>query len=193
MPRWIAAGLLLVCLATWARAGEAPAGAPETVLERAAREVEAGNLTVAIDSLQALDVAGVPAAIKPRVDLLLGILLLKQDKREEAIPKLERAAATYPLLADYALSSLAAANRRAGRPAAAALALRRLLDSSPDSLFVERASREIVRDWLEAAELARVEEAAGRYLTAFPQASGRAGVWVALGEALLRSGRAEQA
>lgn len=193
MPRWIAAGLMLVCLATWARAGEAPASAPETVLERAAREVEAGNLAVAIDSLQALEAAGIPVAIQPRVDLLLGILLLKQDKREEAIPKLERAAAAYPLLADYALHSLAAANRRAGRPAAAALALRRLLDSYPDSLFVERASREIVRDWLDAAEPARVEEAAGRYLAAFPQASGRAGVWLALGEALLRSGRAEQA
>ncbi|HSB79255.1 MAG TPA: transglycosylase SLT domain-containing protein [Candidatus Methylomirabilis sp.] len=193
MPRWIAAGLMLICLATRAMAGEAPVGGPEAVLDGAARDAQAGNITLAIQSLQTLEAAGVPATIQPRADLLLGILLLKQDKREEAIPPLERAATTYPLLADYALYSLAAANRLAGRPAAAALALRRLLDGYPDSLFVERASREIVRDWLEAGELARVEETAGRYLAAFPQASGRAGVWVALGEALLRSGRAEQA
>jgi peptidoglycan lytic transglycosylase len=193
MTSWTAAGLMLVCLVTGAKAGEAPVKAPEAVLEGAAREAEAGNLKVATDALQALEAAGIPAALQPRADLLLGILLLKQDKQEGAIPRLERAAATYPLLADYAYYSLAVANRLAGQPAAAAFALQRLLDSYPDSLFVERGSREIVRDWLDAGELSHVEEAAGRYLAAYPQASGRAGVWVALGEAVLRSGRAEQA
>jgi soluble lytic murein transglycosylase len=191
--RWLTAGLLLICFAAVVRAGEAPVKAPEAVLEGVAREVEAGNLTAATDALQALELAGAPAAIQSRADLLLGILLLKQNKPEEAIPRLERAAATYPLLADYALHSLAAANRGAGRPGDAALALQRLLDGQADSLFVERARREIVRDWLEAGETARVEEAAGRYLAAFPQSPERAGVWVALGEALLRSGRVDQA
>lgn len=193
MPRWIAAGLMLICLASLAGAGEAPGGGPEAALERAAREVEAGNLPVAISILQALEAGGLPAPIQPRAELLLGILLLRQNKLEAAIPQLERAAASYPLLADYALYSLAAANRGAGQSGAAALALRRLLDNHPDSLFVERASREIVQDWLDAGDLAHVEEAAGRYLAAFPQAPGRAGVWVALGEAFLRSGRAQQA
>ncbi|HYL82045.1 MAG TPA: tetratricopeptide repeat protein, partial [Candidatus Acidoferrum sp.] len=193
MSRWIAAGLVLVCLASGARAGEAPASGPEAALERAAREVEAGNLPTAMAILQALEAAGLPAQIQPRADLLLGILLLRQDKPEAAIPRLEHAAASYPLLGDYALISLAAANRGVGQPGAAALALRRVLDSFPDSLFIERASREIVRDWLDAGEIARVEEAAGRYLAAYPQASGRAGVWVELGEAFLRSGRAAQA
>ena len=193
MSRWIGAGLLLISLTTRAWAGEAPARSPESVLEGAARDVEAGNLPAATAALEALEARGAPPAIQPSADLLLGILWLRQDKPEEAIPRLERAAATYPQLSDYALYSLAAAHRRAGRPGESALALRRLLDGHPDSLFLERASREIVRDWLEAGDFARVEEEAARYLAAYPLASGRAAVWVALGEALLRSGRADRA
>lgn len=193
MRRWAVVGLLLACLTAGTWAGEAPSESPEAVLKAAAREVEVGNLPAATDTLRALDSTGVPSAIRPRVDLLLGILLLRQDQRDEAIPHLERAAATYPLLADYALYFLAAAQKRAGRPQAAAQSLRRLLDHFPESLFAERAGRELPRDWLDAGDLPRAEEAAGQYLAAFPQGPGRAAVWVTLGEVLLKSGRADKA
>ena len=55
-----------------------------------------------------------PAGLQRQVDLLLGILLAHQGRCEEAIPRLEGAAATYPLLADYALYHLAEAQRRLG-------------------------------------------------------------------------------
>jgi soluble lytic murein transglycosylase len=196
MGRWIAAGLLLAAITGRAGAADAPpipSASPETALAGALREVEAGNLTAAIDALQALDKDGVPAGVRRQADLLLGILLLRQGQREAAIPRLERAATIFPLLADYALWHLAGAYRKLGQHAAAAAASRRLLDHHPESLFAERASRELPRDWLEAGDLPSTEEAAGQYLAAFPQAPGRAEVWTTLGEGLLRSGRAERA
>ncbi|MEK6716949.1 MAG: transglycosylase SLT domain-containing protein, partial [candidate division NC10 bacterium] len=201
---WLIAALLLVTLPAGVVAGDAPVAppaapaavplaSPEVVLAGAARDVAAGNLATAVSALQALEADTVPSAVRRQADLLLGILLLRQGQRDEAIPRLERAAATYSLLADYGLWHLAGAYRKAGNRAAAAATLRRLLDQHPESLFVERASRDLPRDWLEAGDLARAEEAAGVYLAAFPQGPGRAEVWTTLGEVLLRSGRAERA
>jgi len=143
--------------------------------------------------LQGLEGGRVPAAVRGPVDLLLGILLLREGQPEEAAPRLERASRTYPLLADYALWHLAEAYRKLGRPADVAASLRRLVEGHPGSLFVERASRELPRHWLEAGDLARAEEAAGQYLAAFPQGPGRAEVWTTLGEVLLKAGRPEKA
>ncbi len=194
--KWLLAGLLLAGLFTEAWGGDAPPTAPaspEAVLADAVREVAAGNAATAIAALQALEVGSVRPAVRQQVDLLLGILLVREGKRAEAIPRLERAAATYSLLADYALWHLAGAYRKEGQRAAAATTLRRLLDQHPESLFVERASRNLPRDVLEAGDLPRAEEAAGQYLAAFPQGPGLVEVWTTLGEVLLRSGRVEQA
>ena len=201
MSKWLVAGLVLASLPVAAGAGDAPpvppapvaAPSPEAILQGAARDVAAGNLATAVSALQALEADTVPSAVRRQADLLLGILLLRQGQRDEAIPRLDRAAATYSLLADYGLWHLAGAYRKAGTHAAAAATLRRLLDQHPESLFVERASRDLPRDWLAAGDLARAEEAAGVYLAAFPQGAGRAEVWTTLGEVLLRSGRAERA
>lgn len=192
MRRWLVVGLLIMILPAGAPARVPPAS-PQAVLADAAREAAGGNLASAVAALQALEAEKVPSAVRRQADLLLGVLLLRQGQRDEAIPRLERAAATYPLLADYALWHLAAAYRQASQPAPAAAALRRLLDQHPQSIFVERASRSLPRDWLEAGDLVRAEEASGRYLAAFPQGRGWAEAWTTMGEVLLRSGRAERA
>jgi len=196
MRNWFAGGMLLACLGAVAAAAEAPAAreaSAEAVLAGAVREMQAGNPAAATIELQALEAANASAAVQPQVELLLGILLVRQDRWVEAIPRLERASATYPILADYALWHLAGAYRNTGQPAAAAVALRRLIDQHPDSLLVERASRHVPRDFLEAGDLSHAEEAAGRYLAIFPQGLGRAEVWTVLGEVLLNSGRPDKA
>jgi soluble lytic murein transglycosylase len=163
------------------------------VLAETSREVAAGNLGTATDVLRGLDADTLPARVRQQVDILLGILLVRQDQHDEAIPYLERAAAAYPLLGDYALAYLATAHRRAGRHTDAAATLRRLLDRHPQSLFVERASRNLPRDLLEAGDLPQAEETSGKYLAAYSNGPGRAEVWLTLGEVLVRAGRTEQA
>ena len=174
-------------------AGEVSPPTPEAVLQAAAKRAEIGDLPGATDALLGLDVDALPTGLKPQVDLLLGILLVRQGRRDEAISPLERAAAAYPLLADYALYHLAEAQRGAGRRDLAAEALQRLTDQHPESVFLERAGRESPRDYLEAGDLTRAEEAATKYLAAFPVGSGRNEVRLTIGEVLLRSGRADQA
>ena len=196
MRSWVAPGILLACLgalAATARVPAARAAPPEELLASAVREVQAGNLATAIVELQALEAGGVAAAVQPQADLLLGILLLRQDRWVEAIPRLERAASTQHILADYALWHLAGAYRKTGQSAAAALALRQLIDKHPTSLLFERARRALPRDFLEAGDLPHAEEAAGQYLAAFPQGPGRAEVWTVLGEVLLRSDHPDKA
>ncbi len=197
VPKWMAVcllvGYLLGHASGVAAAEEAPTASAETVLADASREVAAGNLGTATDLLRRLDADALSASARQQADLLLGILLERQDRHDEAIPYLERAAVTYPLLADYALAYLATAHRSAARPADAAATLRRLLDQHPQSLFVERASRNLPRDLLDAGDLPLAEEASGKYLATFPNETGRAEVWVTLGEVLLRAGRTERA
>jgi hypothetical protein len=118
MSKWLVAGLLLVCLIAHAEAGDAPSGpqqSPAAVLAGAARDAAGGNAAAAIAALQSLEADGIPPALRQQVDLLLGMLLVRQGMRAEAIPRLERAAATYPLLADYALWYLAEARRGSTR------------------------------------------------------------------------------
>ena len=194
--RWVAAGVLLACLGAVAWAAEAPPAqepSPEAVLAGAVRQVEAGEPATAMAALEALEAGKPPAAVQRQVDLLLGILLLRQGRQQDAIPLLERASTTYPLLADYALWHLAGASRDTGQHATAAAALRRLIDQHPDSLLVERASRDLPREFLEANDLPHAEEAAGKYLATFPQGPGRAEAWTALGEVLLKSGHPDKA
>ena len=195
MRRWFAAALLLACLGAVAATPEvsaAQAAPSEEVLASAVRDVHAGSPATAIVELQALESGSLPPSVQAQTDLLLGVLLLKQERLVEALPRLERASTTYPLLADYAFWHLAGAYRKTGQSAAAALALRRLIDQYPNSLLFERASRALPRDLLEAGDLAHAEEAAGKYLAAFPQGPGRAEVWTTLGEVLLQTGRLDK-
>ena len=142
--------------------------------------------------LLTLDAENLPSDLRTQADLLLGIALLRQTRLEEATVRLE-AARAHRLLADYALYHLAQARRQAGRPDLAAEALGRLVDQHPQSLFLDRAAREIPRDFLEAGQLAQAEDAARKYLAAVPSDSGRAEVRLTLGEALLRAGRSIEA
>jgi soluble lytic murein transglycosylase len=190
---WLVLAALLLPLLGQANAGEVSSPAPEAALQAAAKRVETGDLPGATDALLVLDADALPTGLKRQVDLLLGILLVRQGRKEEAIPPLDRAATTYPLLADYALYHLAEAQRQAGRRDLAAEALHRLTDQYRDSVFLERAGRESSRDYLEAGDLRQAEEAATKYLAAFSTGPGRNEVRFALGEILLRSGRTDQA
>jgi len=184
--------ILLLLLLGQADAGEIVSLAPEAILQAAAKRAESGDLSGAADALLGLDANPLPAGLQRQADLLLGILLARQGRREEAIPRLERAAA-YPLLADYALYHLAEAQRRLGRRDLAAAALRRLTDQQRESVFIERASRELPRELMEAGDLTQADDAAAKYLAAYSGGAGRAEVRLALGEILLRSGRTDRA
>jgi len=175
-----------------AAGGDGPPVDPAAVFQAAATSVESGDLAAAADALMALDGQGMAADLRTQADLLLGIVLLRQARCEDAAPRLE-AAFTHPLLGDYALYRAALARRQAGQPGLAAEALRRLADQHQESLFLERARREMPRDYLEAGELDLAEESARRYLAAVPSNAGRVEVRVTLGETLLRAGRTDEA
>jgi soluble lytic murein transglycosylase len=154
--------------------------------------VASGDFPAATEMLLTLDAENLPSDLRTQADLLLGIALLRQARLEEATVRLE-AARAHRLLADYALCQLAQARRQAGRPDLAAEALGQLVDQHPQSLFLDRAAREIPRDFLEAGQLAQAEDAARKYLAAVPSDSGRAEVRLTLGEVLLRAGRSTEA
>ena len=149
-------------------------------------------MLAATDLLLTLDAENVPETLRTQIDLLLGIALLRQMRIEEAVTRLQ-AATAHPLLADYALYNLGQAQRWAGRRDLAADALRQLVDKHPQSVLLERAQREMPREYLEAGLLSEAEDAAAKYLAAHPSNSGRAEMRLTLGEILLRAGRNEQA
>ena len=179
-----------LCLAIrLAGAGEMLPGDAE--LRAAVRAFETGNANAAIEALLRLEAAPAAPSVAEGRDFLLGVLLLRQRRGDDAISRLA-AAASQPLLADYALVQLAAAYRDGGRRAEAAEALERLWDGHPRSLLRERAGREAARDWLEVGELPKAAAAASRYLAAY-QGGASADVWLTLGEALAQLGRTERA
>lgn len=194
MANRLAATLLLALLVGPAWADDAPPPSPEGVLETAARRVEVGDLAAASAALATLDGVDVPAPLRAQADLLLGLALVRQGKPEAAVSYLERAADGHALLGDYALYALAQAQRGADRRDRAAAALRRLTAQHPQSLFVERAGRELPRDLLTGGDLTQAEEAAQRYLaSSAATAAGRAEARLVLAEAALRAGRADDA
>jgi soluble lytic murein transglycosylase len=185
---WATLGLVLAATLGWA--GDAVPPPAEDARRTVPRQVEAGNPAGAAEVLLGLEAGGV--VLTAREDLLLGMLLLRLGRAEEAVPRLDRAT-TDSVLADYALLHLAAARRSLGDHAAAAEALQRLVDGHPVSLHGERAARELVRDWLDAGEPAKAEAAAGAYLGRFKNGPGVASVWVTLGEILVLTGRSTAA
>lgn len=189
MARRGLAGLLAAMLTAAAAFGEPTEDAAAAALQAAVRQVETGDLAGAVEALSRLDSAGVPAPLQGQVSFLRGVLALRQGRLPEAAERLEQAAAALPLLADYALFWLAAARRQAGEFAPAAATLQRLLEEHPESLFVERAARALLRSWFEAGELALAEAAVGRYLAGAPTGPGRAEAWFTLGEIFQRTDR----
>jgi soluble lytic murein transglycosylase len=190
--RWLSLAVLLLAAVRGADAGPASSPPPTLALEAAAKRVASGDFPAATEMLLTLDAENLPSDLRTQADLLLGIALLRQTRLEEAAMRLE-AARAHRLLADYALYHLAQARRQAGRPDLAAEALGRLVDQHPQSLFLDRAAREIPRDFLEAGQLAQAEDAAHKYLAAVPSNPGRAEVRLTLGEVLLRAGGTAQA
>jgi soluble lytic murein transglycosylase len=192
LSKWLLLPCVLLSLASHVVAGEVTPSLFETTLQAAAQSVETGDVTTARESLLTLDAPDVPPFVRTQADLLLGILLLRELRFDEAAVRLE-AAVSHPLLADYALYHLAQAQRQAGRPDQAAETLGKLVTSHPQSLFLERASREMPRDFLDASQLVQAEESARKYLSAVSANSGRSAVRLTLGEILLRAGRTEEA
>jgi soluble lytic murein transglycosylase len=192
MRRGLMLALLFLALVGDVGAGEVSPPAPEAVLQAAAKSVESGDVSAATDALLTLDAERIPEALRTQVDLLLGIALLRQMRIEEAVVRLQTATA-HPLLADYALYNLGQAQRQAGRRDLAAEALRQLVDQHPQSVLLDRAQREMPRDYLEAGQLSQAEEAATKFLAAHPTNSGRAEMRLTLGEILLRAGRNQAA
>lgn len=190
--RWLFLAVLLLAAVRGADAGQVSPPPPTIALEAAAKSVESGDFSAATEMLLTLDVENVPSDLRTQADLLLGIALLRQMRIEEAAVRLE-AARVHRLLADYALFHLAQTRRQAGRPDLAAETLGQLVDQHPQSLFLDRAAREMPRDFLEAGQLAQAEDAARKYLAAVPSNPGRAEVRLTLGEVLLRAGRSAQA
>jgi soluble lytic murein transglycosylase len=193
MRRQIILVVLAILLGRSADAGEMTPLAAEAVLQAAVTQTEAGDPTGAITALLALDGTPLAAGLQPQIDFLLGVLFARQGRHEEAVPRLEGAAASYPLLADYALFRLAETQRQLGRRDLAADALRRLVGQHPQSLFLEQASRELAREYLEAGDTVHAEEAATKYLATFSNGAGRAEARLTLGEIFLRSDRPDQA
>jgi soluble lytic murein transglycosylase len=192
MHSWLVLTVLLLSLMGRVEGGEVSPPAPEVVLETAAKSVEAGDLPAATETLLTLDGQSIPEAQRRQADLLLGIILSRQGRADEAAVRLEAATAD-ALLGDYALYHLAQARRSAGRRDLAADALQRLVAQHPQSIFRERAGREMPRDFLEAGQLVQAEEATRKYLAAVPSNTGRGEVGLTLGEILLRDGRTDQA
>jgi predicted Zn-dependent protease len=192
MQNWLVLTVLVLSVAGGANAEEVSAPAPEAVIQAAAKSLESGDLSAAAEALMALDAQSIPEAQRRRADLLLGFILLRQGRGEEAVVRLEAATAD-TLLGDYALFGLAQAQRSAGRRDLAADALQRLVAQHPQSIFRDRAYREMPRDFLEAGRLAEAEEATKKYLAAGPSGAGRGEVGLTLGEIFLRGGRADQA
>ncbi|RPI01716.1 MAG: hypothetical protein EHM71_16080, partial [Zetaproteobacteria bacterium] len=192
MRIWLLLSVLLLPLAGSVDAGDAPPPSADSVLQAAATRVETGDLSAAAEMLQLLDGQSIPEAQRRSADLLLGIVLARQGQSDEAAVRLDSAAGD-ALLGDYALYHLAQVQRSAGRRDLAADALQRLLAQHPQSVFRDRAGREMPRDLLEAGQLAQAEEAARKYVAAGPSGAGRGEVGLVLGEILLRDGRADQA
>ena len=193
MRRLIVLAVLAILLGGSADAGEVTPLSADAALQAAVKQTESGDPAGAITALLDLDGTPLAAGLQPQIDFLLGLLLARQGRHEEAVPRLEGAAASYPLLADYALFRLAETQRHLGRRELAADALRRLVGQHPQSLFLEQASRELAREYLEAGDTVRADEAATKYLATFSNGAGRAEVRLTLGEIFLRSGRPDQA
>ena len=194
MRNWFALTVVLLSVAGGVDANEGSPPLPETegVIRAAAKHVESGDLPAAAEALLALDAQSLPETQRRRADFLLGFVLARQGRVEQAAVRLEAAAAD-ALLGDYALYKLAQVQRVAGRRDLAADALRRLVAQHTQSLFRNRAGREMPRDYLEAGQLAEAEEATKQYLASSPSLAGRSEVALTLGEIFLRSGRTDQA
>ena len=192
MRHWLFLFVLLLALAKSADAGEVSPLPPTTALQTAAKSFKSGDFAGATAALQTLDGESIPAGLRTEADLLLGIAFLRQKRMGEAAARLE-AARAHPLLSDYARYYLAQARRQAGRPDLAAEALGQLVAQERQSVLLDRAARQIPRDFLDAGQLPKAEDAAHTYLNAVPSDSGRAEVRLALGEVLHRAGRSAEA
>lgn len=166
-----------------------PEPSEEAALARAIRLVESGDQAAAVGLLGGVGRSAPGGSARARADLLLGLLLAKLGRLEEAVAPLERAASSNPLLADYALAALAAARRQVGLRPEAAAALTQLVQNHPDSLLAERAYRELAKDLLALGDLSRAEEVARAALLRYPGSGHRPELLLTLAEALLQARR----
>jgi len=127
------------------------------------------------------------------LDFLRGYSLYRQGRWEEALPHLQKAVSSLPILAEYAIFFMAEAHRRAGDPIGAVQALNSLTTKYPDSilskegLFQQAQDLSALKDWEQA------EKALRTFLHLYPRSTRRAEAELLLGITLLELGRQEEA
>jgi soluble lytic murein transglycosylase len=178
---WLAALVIPLTSAASPQAG--PDASWREVLERiAAKDYDGASLRL----LELRRQADFAKASEAR--FLLGVVLFRQQRWQEAVSELEPAAGEHPLLADYALYLAASAYQNLGLKSQALAALSRLLQEQPDSLLVEQAERERARLYAEAGQLPQAELSYRDYLARAPELGGRREAMLALADVNLKQG-----
>ena len=179
---WLVA--LMIPLASAA----APQVAADTVWKEALERIAAKDYDSA--SLRLLELRSQADFTKAsEARFLLGVVLFRQQRWQEAVSELEPAAAELPLLADYALYYAASAYQGFGLKPQAIGLLSRLLVEHPDSLLAERAERERASLYAAVDLLSEAGKAYRDYLSRASDASQRREATLALAEILLKEGR----
>jgi hypothetical protein len=94
MRRQIVLAVLAILLGGTADGGEVTPLSPDGALRAAVKQSEAGDPAGAVTALLDLDGTPLAAGLQPQIDLLLGLLLARQGRHGEAVPRLEGAAAS---------------------------------------------------------------------------------------------------
>ena len=144
--------ILLVLLLGRADAGEIAALVPEAALQTAAKLAEAGDLSGAAAILLGLDADTLPAGLQRQADFLLGILLTHQGRCVEVHPPPGAGSGNVPAVGGLCPVS----SGRGGAEVGAARSRRRSpappTDQQRESVFIERASRELPRELMETGK-----------------------------------------
>ena len=119
---------------------------------------------------------------------LLGVVLFRQQRWQEAASELEPVVWELPLLADYVLYLTGSAYQNLELKPQALAAFSRLLQEQPDSLLVEQAERERARLYAELGELPQAELSYRDYLARSPELGGRREAMLALADVYLKQG-----
>jgi soluble lytic murein transglycosylase len=148
-------------------AGVAAAQDLAPAFSRALLAMEANDCSEALRELSAVPDPP-PETVGPRALLLTGYCLLKTGQPAEALPVLERAAAAYDLLADYALS-YAAQSARAMQDGPKAIAvLSELLTRFPKSRLAPQAHLHLSATYVDLERYPDAEKSVRTYLDRYP-------------------------
>lgn len=126
-------------------------------------------------------------------NFLLGVVLYRQERWQEAADALEVAATQVPALGDYALYYAASAYQALDLNSRAVATLSRLLHEHPESLLAERARQERARLYIGTNQLAQAEEAYRDYLSRAAGEARRREALLALAEIAFKADKRREA